>query len=115
MTRKKHILFVDDEPAVLQSMRRLIHQRRPEWQTKCANGVNEALTKLKSTSFDAVISDIKMPGRDGFDLLHSLRSDERTQDIPVVMVTGLSDHDLKRRALELGATDLLNKPVDSDE
>ena len=115
MIRKKYILFVDDEPALLESMRRLIHHRRPEWQTKCATGVNEALTELKSGSFDAVISDIKMPGRDGFDLLHSLRSDERTRDIPVVMVTGLSDHDLKRRALELGATDLLNKPVDSDE
>ena len=114
-TKTPNILFVDDEPAVLRSMCRLVRQRRPEWRTHSANGVTEALVKLESVSFDAVISDIKMPGRNGFDLLYRLRNDEKTLGIPVVMVTGLSDHDLKRKALEQGATDLLNKPVDSDE
>jgi putative two-component system response regulator len=114
-TQSPHILFVDDELAVLQSMVRFVRRRQPEWQTQYATSVDEALIKLKSASFDAVISDIKMPGRDGFDLLRSLHSDEHTQDIPVVMVTGLSDHELKRKALELGATDLLIKPVDADE
>ncbi|MDH3349122.1 MAG: response regulator [Desulfobulbaceae bacterium] len=110
-----HILFVDDEQSVLQGMKRLIRKRKPEWNTYFAQGVDSALEEMASRSFDTVVSDIKMPGRNGFELLEVIRNSPNYKDIPVVMVTGLGDRDLKRKSLEMGATDLLNKPVDNNE
>ncbi|MDH4317040.1 MAG: response regulator [Desulfobulbaceae bacterium] len=111
----QRILFVDDEQAILDAMKRLLRARKANWQPYFASGVEAALTQMAVTSFDAVVSDIKMPGRDGFDLLQTIRATDQFCDIPVVMVTGLGERDLKRKALELGATDLLSKPVDNDE
>jgi len=70
-----------------------------------------ALAKILWGKFDAVVTDVQMPGMNGLQLLQRLRQNEKTQDVPVVILTGLADHDLKREALNLGATDLLNKPV----
>jgi len=109
------LLFVDDEPNVLRGIERLLRQRRAPWHCLYASGVNEALAILAEEHVDGVVSDIKMPERDGFDLLVTLRADDRFRDLPVVILTGLGDPGLKSRALDMGATDLLNKPVDPDE
>lgn len=105
------ILFVDDEANILRAMERMLRNHRGVWEMHFVQGVEEAIEKLLSLEFDVVISDISMPGRDGFDLLATTRGQERTRDIPFLIVTGLNDADLKRKALDLGATDLLNKPV----
>ncbi len=81
----------------------------------CATSVDAALATLSEVSCDALVSDLCMPGRDGFDLLSQLRSQPETSDLPIVILTGKDDHDLKRRALDAGATDLLRKPVDAEE
>jgi response regulator RpfG family c-di-GMP phosphodiesterase len=70
---------------------------------------------VSATDFDVVIADIGMPERDGFNLLAELREGERTKDLPVVMLTGLGDDDLKCLALNQGATDLLSKPVSFED
>jgi len=112
---KKRILFVDDEPNFLDGLRRMLSRQRQEWDMCFANGVDEAESKMREMDFDAVVSDVRMPLRDGFSLLKSIRETERTQDVPVIMLTGLKERDLKRRALEMGATDLLNKPVEQED
>jgi putative two-component system response regulator len=56
-----------------------------------------------------------MPGKDGFALLVELSQSDQTDSIPVIMVTGIGERSLKRRALKMGATDLLNKPVDLED
>jgi len=56
-----------------------------------------------------------MPFIDGLQLLGLLQQSPQTRDIPFVILTGLSDRDLRRKALELGATDLLNKPADPED
>ncbi len=109
------ILFVDDDIRILKGVKRLFHQNRVSWQTTFASGVDEALDVIMTQKVDAVISDIKMPGKDGFDLLSILRASPEKHDLPVVMLTGLDRGGLKNRALDLGATDLLNKPVDPEE
>lgn len=81
------------------------------WQAHFCTSVDEAMEYLATNSVDAIISDIKMPGRDGFDLLSTIRCKEDLRQIPVIILTGDSDRALKRRALDLGATDLLNKPI----
>ncbi len=64
---------------------------------------------------DVVLLDLMMPEVSGLDILRSLRLDESTQLVPVLILTASSDRESKRTALEIGATDFLMKPVDVDE
>ncbi len=112
---KHDILFVDDEVRVLESLRRMLHAQRGVWEMTFMSRAEAAWEHLLDQGADAVVMDVKMPGASGLDLLARMQQAERTRDLPVVMLTGLADHDLKRRALELGAADLLSKPVDPAE
>ncbi len=108
---KQRILFVDDEPHILDSLRRNLRAKGDVWEMEFVGSANDALAKLKEADFDTVVTDVRMPGKTGFQLLEAILVDERTCDIPVIILTGEHDHDLKRKALEVGAADLLNKPV----
>jgi putative two-component system response regulator len=112
---KRDILFVDDEQLVLDSVARMLYPQRGEWEVTCVSRPEAAWDLIRRRRFDAVVLDVKMPGLGGLDLLDRIRRLPRTARVPVVMLTGLEDRDLKRRALELGAIDLLHKPVDADE
>lgn len=108
-----NILFVDDDPLVLRLLSALL-QDQP-WTCCFCGSTEEALELIEEHSVDLVVSDVRMPGRDGFDLLRTLRQREATERLPVVMVTGDHDEALKREALDLGATDLLNKPISRED
>ncbi len=112
---KNQILFVDDETHILDGLKRLISDQRKVWDMAFAVGVDEALSKINEIEFDVIVSDITMPGKDRFYLLKTVRENAETRDIPVVILTGLNDTETKRRALDNGATDLLNKPVEREE
>ncbi|MEW6250794.1 MAG: HD domain-containing phosphohydrolase [Planctomycetota bacterium] len=105
------ILLVDDEPKVLRALERVLSSDAGDWDVRTAGGAAEALTCLGQTDFDAIVTDVNMPGRDGLALLAEVRSAPRTKAVPVIVVTGRYEDDIKRRALEAGAIDLLNKPV----
>ena len=111
MSEKKTILFVDDEPQFLAGLRDMLRKQRNEWRMYFAVSVAEALALIEKIDFDTIVSDVSMPVRSGFDLLRELKATARTRDLPIIILTGNSDHDLKRKALDLGATDLLSKPV----
>jgi len=104
----KTLLFIDDDPNIHKGLNRLFKQQRVSWQYCFASGVDEALGIIEEGGVDAVLFDINMPGKDGFDLLTHLRNDSRWQDLPIVMLSGLDSPGLKSKALDLGATDLLN-------
>jgi putative two-component system response regulator len=112
---KRRILFVDDEPSVLDGLRRMLRAERDRWNMSFVGSADAALDVMRAADFDAVVSDVNMPDKDGFTLLAELRTDARTQDVPVIILTGRNDGGIKRRALDLGATDLLNKPVDPQD
>lgn len=114
-TQKRKILFVDDEPNFLSGIRRLLRSQRDLWSMEFANSALEAMERTESMDFDAIVSDVNMPGKSGLDLLEMLRANERTRAIPVIILTGNAETALKRRALDLGATDLLNKPVGHED
>jgi putative nucleotidyltransferase with HDIG domain len=65
----KRILFVDDEPCVLDGLRRMLRAWRQEWETAFARSAAEALDMLRKDRFDVIVSDMRMPGIDGAQLL----------------------------------------------
>lgn len=113
----ERILFVDDEQYVLDGLKRLLRDYRETWSLEFALSGTEALRMLKEKEFDVIITDIRMPEMSGLEFLEKLKEDECTKNIPVVILTGVGDHDrtLKRKALDLGAMDLLHKPVSKED
>lgn len=86
-----------------------------DWEMLFADSAAAALELLRESDVDVVVSDVNMPVKDGFTLLSELQGAEETRDIPVIILTGREETDIKRRALELGAIDLLNKPVQPED
>lgn len=109
------MLFVDDEPNFLAGLRRLLRGQREPWELFFAGGADEAIELTRRQRIDTIVTDVSMPRKTGFDLLQELQADESTRDIPVIILTGNAESHLKRRGLDLGATDLLNKPVNLDD
>jgi EAL domain-containing protein (putative c-di-GMP-specific phosphodiesterase class I) len=105
------ILVVDDDPAVLKMTRRRL-ERQGHRVVACTSG-QEALEKLTRETFDAMVSDIRMPGMTGMDLLRAVR--EHDLDLPVVLVTGDPALDSATAAVAYGAFQYLTKPVASGE
>ena len=109
------ILFVDDESFFLESLKRILRQYEAQWEMHFVTSAAAARNLAESTSLDVIISDITMPDENGLELLQSLKTNDKTKDIPVVILTGNAETSLKREALELGATDLLNKPIITED
>ncbi len=108
---KVRILFVDDEPNVLAGIRRMLRRAGTDWEIHAAESVDLAIGMVGELGIDLIVSDFNMPERDGLDLIRSLKETNEHKDIPVIMLTGNAEVDLKRRALDAGAIDLLSKPV----
>ena len=70
---KKRLLFVDDEPNVLSGLRRSLHGMRETWDMQFVESAAAALQALEKESFDAIISDMRMPLMDGADLLDQVK------------------------------------------
>lgn len=112
-TSRGRILIADDS---LSARRRLVEKLAPHGfeVTEASDGL-EALNFMHSESFDAVFSDLEMPGLDGFELLTEFKNHSRTQAKPVIIVTSRNEPDTRARADQLGADGFLAKPVtDSD-
>jgi putative two-component system response regulator len=112
---KKQILIVDDDQRLLDSLRRTLHRQSDDWAMTFVRNPEEAWESLLQSAYDAVVTDFRMPGLSGIELLERIRQSDKTKDVPVVILTGLNDRDLKERALLCGAVDLLNKPVDGGQ
>ncbi len=105
-TRTK-VLLVDDDDAVRNAFRRVLESRG--YQVFACQSGSEALQRLASGDFDAMISDVRMPGMSGLKLLRAVR--EHDLDLPVILVTGNPDVGSATEAVEYGAFQYLIKPV----
>jgi putative two-component system response regulator len=105
------VLCVDDEPVILQILRRLLEVQGFEPVT-CGDPL-AAVTLFDETAFDLVITDIHMPGMDGMALMRTLR--ERSPELPVVVVTGQGTVETAIQALREGASGMLVKPFTGKE
>lgn len=106
------LLVVDDEPDLLNAFGALLEGEGAHVQL-CA-GAEEALTNARSRPFHAVISDIAMPGRDGYWLAQQLRADPDTRTLTLVAASGMAREVDRSRALAAGFDAHLGKPVDID-
>ncbi|MEM6799531.1 MAG: response regulator [Planctomycetota bacterium] len=108
MTR---VLFVDDEPNVLAGLRRMLRNRRGQWDMAFAAGGEEALARMQEKPFDVIVSDMRMPGMDGAELLTRVQAE--WPDTVRLVLSGQSDRELTLRAVG-PAQQYLAKPCDPD-
>jgi CheY-like chemotaxis protein len=111
--KKKHILVVDDEPSWLKSMSHVL--RKEGYQVKAAQSAAEALALLVKFRPDLIVSDLRMPDMNGFDLLDKIRHLPKISATPVVFFSAIDDYHAKKIARELGAAACLLKPYDEND
>jgi EAL domain-containing protein (putative c-di-GMP-specific phosphodiesterase class I) len=107
VTRARHVLLVDDDPAVLRALGRVLKSRG--YVVSTTSSGPEAVQLVTKTDFDVILSDIAMPEMDGITLLREIRSHDL--HVPVILVTGEPTVDTAVQALEYGAMHYLTKPV----
>src|SRR5437868_1376728 len=106
------VLIVDDDVALLQALPETVRLRMDGIVVDTADSGAVALNRLDARDYDAIVTDIKMPGMDGLELLAEIRT--RRPDTPTLMITGHGEHDLVVEALRGGAYDFIHKPIDRD-
>jgi DNA-binding NtrC family response regulator len=105
------ILVVDDEMIVCESCKRILEEDGYEVETALSG--KEAFEKMRQHPFDIVITDLKMPGIDGMEVLKTFRKEY--PDTIVIMITGFSTVETAVEAMKLGAFDYIPKPFTPDE
>lgn len=104
------VLFVDDEARILDGMRRMLRGVRDEWDMEFANGGQAALHQMKARRFDVVVSDMRMPGMDGAELLTHVKGSY--PDVVRLILSGHADTQSVMRAVG-AAHQYLSKPCDA--
>jgi len=105
------ILIVDDDPLVPRTLRILL--RKHGHEVEAASDAEEALRQLGERAFDVVISDINMPGADGFEVLSRVKTEHPNTE--VILITGYGTIENAVRGMKNGAFDYVTKPVLDDE
>lgn len=107
------ILCVDDDQANLDLLEAMLLPKG--YRVVTVDNGPEAVEKVTAQPFDLVLLDVMMPNLNGYQVCKRIKGDPLTRDIPVVMVSALSDRDARLKGLQAGANDFLCKPVDGIE
>ena len=103
------VLVVDDHADQCTMLGRLL--RYAGHDATCVTDGAAALDVMRDRRPDVVLLDVMLPGLSGYDVLATLRSDDRTREVPVIMYSALSDPAARKRALDLGAQEYLVKAL----
>ncbi len=106
------VLLVDDDATLLRALPEALRLRMAGLTVDTANSGAVALDRITARDYDAIVTDIKIPGMDGLELLAEIRT--HRPDTPTLMITGYGEHDLVVQALRAGAYDFIRKPIDRD-
>ena len=105
-----HLLLVDDDRRIRELLSRILQKNG--YRVTLARDAAEARTHLRSFAFDLLVLDVMMPGETGLDFAADVR---RTSEVPILMLTALTEADDRVRGLEVGADDYLAKPYEPRE
>ncbi|MGA2623242.1 MAG: response regulator [Bacteroidota bacterium] len=112
-SESKTVLLIDDERDWLSSMSEAL--RKEPYRLVIADSGESALKKLKEIKPDLILSDVRMPVMNGFDLYERVRRDPKLKLIPYVFMSSIDDYDAIHVAKELGADDYVTKPFDDED
>ena len=105
---RARLLVVDDEPLCIEALSKALGE---EYEIIAALCGEDALELASAYRPDLVLTDVSMPGMDGFELCRCLRGREATRDIPVIFITAMQGNKFEMRGLALGAIDYVQKPA----
>jgi CheY-like chemotaxis protein len=103
------ILIVDDDHDSRQILQVVLNHEG--FLTVTAASGEEALASVAHQPPDLILVDGRMPGMDGYEVVAKLKGDPATANIPIIMITGMTDDASRRRGLSAGAVDIIAKPV----
>lgn len=109
----KKILIVDDDTLNVKLLS--VQLATKGYQVLKAYDGMSALEAVQKNNPDLILLDIMMPGMDGYEVTSRLKSDSSTRDIPIILVTALTGEDDKKKGLDAGADEFINKPIDYPE
>lgn len=110
--KKALILLVEDEIDLALTISARL--KNAGFEVKIAEDGVDALQMIKKENFALIIMDIMMPNLDGFSFLAVIRANDKLKDVPVIVLTAMSDEDTKTKCLQVGADAFLTKPYDPD-
>ena len=111
-TKGAHILVADDNADMRNYIRRLLGTR---WDVETVSDGRAAMEAIRARKPDLVLTDVMMPGLDGFGLLRELRNDQDLRDLPIIVVSARAGEEARVEGLDAGADDYLTKPFSARE
>jgi DNA-binding response OmpR family regulator len=113
MLKDKIILLVDDEPSLLQATKVGLVDRG--FNVRAVDGAEAAMKAIHTLKPSIVVSDLVMPGTNGFELFQEMKKEAEFQSIPFVFLTAVDDYHAKKFGKDMGGAAYVTKPVDLDE
>jgi two-component system, sensor histidine kinase and response regulator len=107
------ILIVEDDPATIQILRYILETKG--YQIHAAESGPVALETVKQIEPQLILLDVMLPEMDGYQVCEQLKADERTQDIPIIFISALTDTFNKIKGFNVGGADYITKPFHSEE
>lgn len=107
------VLIVEDEPAILSSLEFIL--RHAGWSTNSVTDGEAALASVRATKPRALVLDVMLPKKGGFEVLKELRASAETRDLPILILTAKGQKQDLRTAAALGATSFVSKPYANAE
>ncbi|MEO6027218.1 MAG: response regulator [Candidatus Binatia bacterium] len=108
-----NVLVVDDDRNAVDILNRLL--TKEGFLVQCAHGGREALALVAAHPIDVILLDVMMPDMDGFQVCEALRQNDRTREIPIILLTAKDDMETRVVGMRLGVSEFLTKPINKTE
>ena len=109
----RQVLLIEDEPNIIEAISFILS--RDGWSVATHANGETAVEAVRRHAPDALILDVMLPGKSGYDILHDLRADPATQGLPVLMLTARGQKKDREMADKLGVTKFMTKPFSNAE
>ena len=113
MANEKRVLLIEDEPNIIEAIRFILS--RDGWRVDTHSDGKSAQEAVLARNPDLVILDVMLPNRSGYDILHDLRADQATSELPVLMLTARGQKKDRELAEKLGVSKFMTKPFSNGE